>query len=72
MFKEIIEINNKAQQIIHSEIEWEEKYSLIFSENISRKVFNTINLDYYDPDTSYQEDVFAFTSALDEWVSKNI
>lgn len=48
---------------------WEEAYGLIFSPSISRKVFDLCyelgsRLDYYDPDSSYEEDVMAFEMAL--------
>lgn len=38
-------------------------YDLVFSPNISRKIFDNHGLDYYDPDTSYFEDVQAFAVA---------
>jgi len=63
-------LNRKANEIYNSEFfTWEEKYDQIFSEKISKKVFNLIKLDYYDPDTSYQEDVQAFMSAFNERVN---
>ena len=57
-------IYERAKRIIASDLEWEEKYDMIFSEEISRK----FSLDYYDPDTSYEEDVMAFMNALDEYM----
>ena len=60
-------LNKKANEIYDDdELTWEEKYDLIFSEKISRKVHSLITLDYYDPDTSYQEDVSAFVCAFNE------
>lgn len=59
-------IYERAKRIIASDLEWEEKYDMIFSEEISRK----FSLDYYDPDTSYEEDVMAFMNALDEYMRK--
>lgn len=43
--------------------EWENIYRKIFSEKISKKVHKMVHLDYYDPDTSYREDVQAFVNA---------
>lgn len=43
--------------------EWENIYRKIFSEKISKKVHKMVHLDYYDPDTSYHEDVQAFVNA---------
>jgi hypothetical protein len=60
-------LNEKANIIYNdSFLTWNEKYDQIFSEKISRKVFDLIRLDYYDPDTSYEEDVRAFMSAFNE------
>jgi hypothetical protein len=64
-------LNRKANEIYESEFfTWEEKYDQIFSEKISRKVFKMIRLDYYDPDTSYQDDVQAFMIAFNERLNK--
>ena len=64
-------LNRKANEIYESEFfTWEEKYDQIFSEKISRKVFKMIRLDYYDPDTSYQDDVQAFMTAFNERLNK--
>lgn len=48
---------------------WETAYSLIFNKNLSHKIrdiFNelNINFEYYDPDTSYKEDVLAYYNAV--------
>ena len=59
-------IYERAKRIIDSDLPWEDKYDMIFSEEISRK----FSLDYYDPDTSYQEDVMAFMGALDDYMRK--
>jgi hypothetical protein len=68
--EKIVKLNNKTQEIINrDDLEWEQKYDKIFSDKISRKVQKLIRLDYYDPDTSYEEDVMAFASALNEWVA---
>lgn len=65
-YEEKKKIYERAKRIITSDLEWEEKYDMIFSEEISRK----FSLDYYDPDTSYEEDVMAFMNALDEYMRK--
>lgn len=47
---------------------WEELYDKVFSEEISRQVFNDFpDFHYYDPDTTYQEDVCAFIDAFCEY-----
>jgi len=67
-FQEIIDLYQQAKKIFDADINWELKYNLIFSPDISRKVAG--RFDWYDPDTSYEEDVFYFKIALDEWIEK--
>ena len=48
---------------------WEAAYDLVFSDAVSRQVYATVrsmgqSLEYYDPDTSYEEDVQAFADAV--------
>lgn len=74
-YDELINLNEKVQRLITEDINWEIKYDLIFSENVSKKVFNlmkelNIRFDYYDPDTSYEEDALAFSNALNEKVEE--
>lgn len=65
-YEEKNKIYKRAKRIIDSDLDWNEKYNMIFSEDISHK----FSLDYYDPDTSYKEDVMAFMDALDEYMKK--
>ena len=60
--KQEYKIYKKAKKIIASNLEWSEKFDMIFSKEIAAK----FNLDYYDPDRSYEEDVMAFMDALDK------
>lgn len=59
-------IREHANRIFKSEASWETKYELIFSDAISERVFQEIQLDYCDPDTSYEEDVTAFINAFNQ------
>jgi len=48
---------------------WNKTYDLVFSANISKKIrpcFDELNVsfDYYDPDTTYKEDVCAYYDAV--------
>lgn len=73
-YQKLVKLNQKIQNLIQeNNISWETKYELIFSENISRKIFTyfkemNISFDYYDPDTSYEEDVKAFAYAVNNKV----
>lgn len=67
--KKLEKLHYKANKIYNdNSLSWEDKYDKIFSDKISRKVFDLISLDYYDPDTSYEEDVSAFMSAFNEYM----
>ncbi len=51
------------------ELSWERKYTLVFGSHRTKVVpllkRAGLTLDYYDPDTSYEEDVRAYVYALD-------
>ena len=67
----LLELHDNATQIVNSDLSWEAKYDLIFSPNLSRKVFDIASgMSYYDPDTTYEEDVMAFYNAFTEYVGK--
>jgi hypothetical protein len=64
-FDFIKSIYDKAKKIYEAEdLDDEEKYDMIFSDEISRKV----SFDYYDPDTTYEEDVAAFMRGFEEYI----
>lgn len=62
--KTILELNNKVNYIVDLNLSWELKYNLIFSDEISSRVFELIDLDYYDPDSTYEADVLAFVDGF--------
>jgi hypothetical protein len=65
--KQIFELINKAEMIYNSTADWEIKYDLIFSEDtkIWKKIRDAgFSFDWYDPDTTYEEDVTAYIYAL--------
>lgn len=64
--RDLMSLYSKALEIYNSGLSWEAKYDLIFSKEISGR----ISLKYYDPDTSYEEDVTAFMKAFAEYVGK--
>jgi hypothetical protein len=61
---ELRDLHGEANEILDWDVSWETKYHIIFSEHISGRVSELIELDYYDPDTSYEEDVRAFMDAF--------
>lgn len=47
---------------------WSKLYDKIFSENVARKIWKMFpDFEYYDPDTSYYEDLQALVSSFVDW-----
>ncbi len=75
--QQFVDINKAAHRIIDAAREeypeasiedwepWSDVYDLIFSERISKSALGIVPFDWYDPDTTYYEDVMAFMSAFD-------
>lgn len=65
--KEFIRLARAAQTICESEATWKTKFSLVFSEYLSGELQDlSVDFDWYDPDTTYEEDVLAFCRAINE------
>ena len=64
-FDELSRVYREANSIYESKLSDEAKYDLIFSKKISQKV----PFSWYDPDTSYEEDVRYFMNAFREYMS---
>lgn len=65
----LVRMAAQAQAVVDDEaMDWEAKYDFIFSPEFSVYIRDTLGfrLDYYDPDTSYEEDVRAYVTALRE------
>jgi hypothetical protein len=60
-YKELKELHKRAKRIIASNLDWEVKYNLIFSDDMSMKV----KFDWYDPDMDYEDDVMAWMDGFD-------
>lgn len=65
-YHELLDLHREALTIWNSELSAEAKYDLIFSDRVSAKVPFT----WYDPDTSYEEDVEYFMKAFNEYMGK--
>ncbi len=75
IYKKLLVIQTVCQDIMQSDLNEEVKYGMIFSDKISKQVFSLfqqtpIKFDYYDPDSSYEDDSQAFCHALDEYIIK--
>ena len=47
---------------------WDDLYHRVFSDEVSMTIFRMFpDFDYYDPDTSYYEDVVSFINAFDKY-----
>jgi hypothetical protein len=64
--KEIYDIFQIMESIIKNKsLEWDEKYNLIFSKNISIELSKLLDdFSYYDPDSGYEDDVLAYYRAV--------
>jgi hypothetical protein len=63
-YDELHLIYSEARKIFDSNLSWEAKFDLIFSENVCRKV----NLDWINPDSSCEDDVTAFMDEFDRYM----
>lgn len=67
--RELVSLVKEANQITESTADWDVKYDLIFGLGIHQVIKEVgLNFSYYDPDTSYREDVQAFIRALNEFM----
>lgn len=64
--REFIALAREVQRICDTDASWEMKYELVFSKELSGRLQALYSLDYYDPDTTYEEDVLAFCRAVNE------
>lgn len=76
--QQFVDINQRAHRVIDVALAeypnagnedwepWSDVYDTIFSDDISKKALGIVSFDWYDPDTTYYEDVMAFMSAFDE------
>lgn len=68
---EMARLRDRAVRIVDSDASWETKFEFVFSKDLSRKVWEIDpHFDYYDPDTTYEDDVRAFVDALQERVAE--
>lgn len=68
---ELARLRDRAVLIVDSDASWETKFDLVFSDDLSLKVWDLDpGFDYYDPDTTYDDDVRAFVDALKERVAE--
>lgn len=66
--REYLDLFEEARVIYESDATWETKYDLIFSDQISKPMNKLFRLDYYDPDTTYEEDLTAWFRAAEDKV----
>jgi hypothetical protein len=61
---ELEELYNEAVRVFSAPISWEMKYDFIFPGICTRLLTLYPSFTWYDPDTSYEEDVSAFMRAF--------
>lgn len=83
-WSELNKLNNRLQSLVADTLTadattghrdpWEATYEVVFSSEVSKRVYVALSdmgqrLDYYDPDSSYEDDVLAFASAVQSKIS---
>ena len=63
---ELKKLNKKCHMIADSDLYWNEKYDMIFSDDVMQH----IKFKWFDPDCSEEDDVRAFLLAFDEHIIK--
>ena len=62
---EWLRLEGDVQRILEREdVDWSQKFDLIFEDGIAQRMREIHPVDYYDPDSSYEEDVRAFCGAM--------
>lgn len=64
--REFVRLAREVRRICETDATWETKYELVFTENVSLRLQKLMHFDWCDPDTSYEEDVLAFSRAVNE------
>lgn len=63
--KTIDDAYDKVMESERSEEDWEALYNFVFSDRISLRICEILpGFEWFDPDTTYQEDVCAFIDAF--------
>lgn len=72
LFARLASLNAELQGLVSRQWEdWSLPYNLVFSGNLSSRIFNTVTrmgltLSWDDPDADYADDVCAYARAVDE------
>ena len=65
--KRFLVLADEADAIRCRNMEWKSKYDLIFSDDISAEISKTgFELEYFDPDKGYKDDVNSYVEAVME------
>ncbi len=63
--KKFIKYSDVIQDVIQRNIAWKAKYNIVFSENMWSMIEGVdIDVHWFDPDTSYKEDVMSYAGAV--------
>ena len=65
-YSEKLVIYERANRIVNSNLDWKDKYDMIFSDEISGK----IHFDYFYSDSDYEDDVMNFMRVFDKYMEK--
>lgn len=64
--EKFFELHDLAKSIINSDRPWEDKYYLIFSEDISGAIASCdVHIEWYDTNMTQEENIMAYWDLLD-------
>ncbi len=69
-FQKLQELFSFVERTVSSDLPAEDKYGLVFNKNCSGAIMSLYEFEYYDPDTSYEDDVIAFYFAFKDEMEK--
>lgn len=69
--QELQRLCDELMEVLSSNLSWKEKYEVVFSTNRNQiePLLKPYEFEYYDPDTTYEEDAKAYVYALQEFLT---
>ena len=65
--QEVLRLIEAAQVLVESDLTWEAKYDAVFGLRILDKLPPGVNIEWCDPDSTYEDDVLAYYRALQDF-----
>lgn len=69
-FLKLKELFSFVERTVSSDLSGEDQYGLVFNKSCSAAIMSLYEFEYYEPDTSYEDDVMAFYFAFKDEMEK--